>query len=181
MGEIGLDYHYNLSPRDIQQTILKRQLAIAVNLKKNIVIHTREADDDILRILIDNVPSETHIHVHCFTDTPELASSLLNHFPNLFIGITGVITYASNTNTTEVVKNTPLDRLLLETDSPYMTPNTVQKAIKAARAKSTRIPVCWSGMIPWTAEYIANVKGITVEEVLRVTTENAKRMYGIIV
>lgn len=60
-----------------------------------------------------------------------------------------------------------------------MTPNTVQKHVKSAGAKSTRIPVCWSGMIPWTAEYIANIKEVSIEEVLKVTSENAKRMYGI--
>jgi TatD DNase family protein len=144
-----------------------------------LVIHTREADADILNILTTHVPKETHIHIHCFTDTPELASSLLSHFPNLFIGITGVITYSSNLNTTEVVKSTPLERLLLETDSPFMAPNNVLKAIKAMGGKSTRIPVCSSGMIPWTAEWVANIKGITVEKVLDVTRENAQRMYGV--
>ena len=117
--------------------------------------------------------------MHCFTDAPELAASLLSHFPNLFIGITGVITYSSNTNTTEAVRATPLERLLLETDSPFMTPNNVQKAIKSLGGKSTRLPVCRSGMIPWTAEWVANVKGENVEKVLDVTRENAKRMYGI--
>src|ERR1700737_2745198 len=127
-GEIGLDYHYSLSPHDVQQNVLIRQLKHAISLHKNLVstslycftnkVHTREADTDILNILTTHVPRETHIHIHCFTDTPELAASLLSHFPNLFIGITGVITYASNTNTSEVVRVTPLERLLLETDSP---------------------------------------------------------------
>jgi len=90
-----------------------------------------------------------------------------------------VITYASNQNTTEVVKATPLERLLLETDSPYMTPNNVHKGIKAEGGKSTRINVCWSGMIPFTAAWIAEIKGVEVERVLDVTTQNAMRMYGI--
>jgi TatD DNase family protein len=119
------------------------------------------------------------MHIHCFTDTPELAASILDHFPNAYIGITGVITFASNTNTSEIVRATPLERLLLETDSPFMTPNTVQKAIKSLGGKSTRIPVCWSGMIPWTAEFVANLKNESVERVLAVTRENAQRMYGI--
>jgi TatD DNase family protein len=129
--------------------------------------------------LTEHVPRSTHIHIHCFTDTPSLASSLLSHFPNLFIGITGVITYSSNLNTTEVVKQTPLERLLLETDSPFMTPNNVLKAIKGLGGKSTRLNVCWSAMIPWTAEWVANIKGISVEKVLEVTSLNAERMYGI--
>jgi TatD DNase family protein len=130
-------------------------------------------------MLTTHVPKETHIHVHCFTDAPELAASLLAHFPNLYIGVTGVITYASNTNTSEVVRATPLERLLLETDSPFMTPNTVQKAIKSLGGKSTRIPVSWSGMIPWTADFVANLKNETVEKVLDVTRQNSERMYGI--
>jgi TatD DNase family protein len=185
------DYHYNLSPHDVQQNVLIRQLKLAISLNKPLVstslpyltnlVHTREADDDILRILTTHVPRETHLHIHCFTDTPTLAASLISHFPNLFIGITGVITYSSNLNTTEVVKETPLERLLLETDSPFMTPNNVQKTIKAEGGKSTRLPVCWSGMIPWTAEWVANIKGESVEKVLEVTRENAQRMYGITV
>src|SRR5271154_5804691 len=160
-GEMGLDYHYNNSPHDIQKQVLIRQLEKAVSLGRNLVIHTREADDDILEILTKHVPKETHIHVHCFTDTLALASSLLSHFPNLYIGITGVITYASNLNTTEVVKATPLERLLLETDSPFMIPNNVQKGIKSMGGKSTRLPVCWSGMIPYTADYVADIKGVS--------------------
>jgi len=70
---------------------------------------------------------------------------------------------------------------LLETDSPFMTPNNVQKAIKGLGGKSTRLNVCWSGMIPWTAEWVANIKGVNVESVLDVTRTNAERMYGITV
>jgi TatD DNase family protein len=72
-----------------------------------------------------------------------------------------------------------LERLLLETDSPFMTPNNVIKTIKSSGGKSTRLPVCWSAMIPWTAEWVANIKNESVERVLEVTRENAKRMYGI--
>lgn len=180
-GEMGLDYHYNLSPPDVQKRVLIRQLEKAVSLGRNIVIHTREADDDIYEILTKYVPKETHIHIHCFTDTPALAASLLSHFPNLYIGVTGVITYSSNVNTAEAVKAAPLERLLLETDSPFMTPNNAQKAVKELTGKSSRIPVCWSALIPWTAEWVANIKEVSVEKVLEVTTENAKRMYGITV
>jgi TatD DNase family protein len=119
------------------------------------------------------------MHIHCFTDSPSLAASILSHFPNSFIGITGVITYSSNLNTTEVVKATPLERLLLETDSPFMVPNNVQKGIKSMGGKSTRLPVCWSGMIPYTAEWVADIKGVSAEKVLEITRENASRMYRI--
>ena len=88
-GEIGLDYHYDNSPRDIQQQILIRQLKQAVRLAKPITIHTREADEDIWRILSEHLPKEQKLHIHCFTDSPELAAKLQDHFPNCWIGVTG--------------------------------------------------------------------------------------------
>ena len=112
-GEMGLDYHYDNSPRDIQRSVFTRQLRQAVNLGKPLTIHTREADDDTERILKEEVPQDyrvrnlasslpvhprlinplpsflSQIHVHCFTDTPEFAKRILDHFPNLCIGITG--------------------------------------------------------------------------------------------
>lgn len=161
----------------LPQQTSREYVPFSINLTN--LVHTREADTDILKILTENVPRETHMHIHCFTDSPSLAASILSHFPNSFIGITGVITYSSNLNTTEVVKATPLERLLLETDSPFMVPNNVQKGIKSMGGKSTRIPVCWSGMIPYTAEWVADIKGVSAEKVLDVTRENAVRMYGI--
>ncbi|KAL0948750.1 hypothetical protein HGRIS_008883 [Hohenbuehelia grisea] len=125
-GEIGLDYHYDLSPRDVQQDVFSRQLRHAVKLGKPLTVHTREADEDTERILKAEVPSDhkvrppstfrdpifdalflecNQIHIHCFTDTPEFAQRLLDHFPNLYIGITGVITYSSNLNTSATIKN----------------------------------------------------------------------------
>ena len=109
-GEIGLDYHYDNSPRNIQQHVFIRQLRHAVKLAKPLTIHTREADEDTLRILKEEVPKDhrvrhtlfffpsplinfviivVKIHVHCFSDTPEFGKQLLDHFPNLYIGVTG--------------------------------------------------------------------------------------------
>ena len=106
-GEMGLDYHYDNSPRDIQQEVFTRQLRHAVTLGKALTIHTREAEEDTERILKSEVPRDhrvshpskclicvvqicaLQIHIHCFTDSPEFALRLLDHFPNLCIGITG--------------------------------------------------------------------------------------------
>jgi TatD DNase family protein len=105
-GEIGLDYHYDNSPRDVQRAVFVRQLRQAVNLGKPLTIHTREAEEDTERILKSEVPNDhkvipemncveaelmddVQIHVHCFTDSPGFAQRLLDHFPNLHIGITG--------------------------------------------------------------------------------------------
>ena len=89
LGEAGLDYHYDHSPRGKQREVLVKQLRIAVRLGKPICIHTREADNDIFEILTAELPSDTRVHVHCFTDDIELCRKLTAHFPNLVIGITG--------------------------------------------------------------------------------------------
>ncbi|KAG9017203.1 hypothetical protein FRB90_001372 [Tulasnella sp. 427] len=201
MGEMGLDYHYDNSPREVQREVLKRQLAVAVALNKPLTIHTREADEDILQILKENVPVDHRIHIHCFTDTPELAKALLEHFPNLYIGITGVITFATNLNTRQAISNmissaissgasltatpSPL-RILLETDAPYMVPGNLSVQSLGLKAGS-RLPFSHSGMIPWTAHFVAEVAteaaggaaSWTAEEVLRIATENARTMYGL--
>ncbi|KAF9524801.1 hypothetical protein CPB83DRAFT_860715 [Crepidotus variabilis] len=170
LGEIGLDYHYDNSPREIQQEVFTRQLRHAVELGKPLTIHTREADADTERILKAEVPKNHRIHIHCFTDEPEFAKKLLDHFPNLYIGITGVATYASNLNTANVIRNmisspspkteTPESRLaklriLLETDAPYMVPSTLYEDLPEIKGK--KLPVCHSAMIPWTAKFVANV------------------------
>ncbi|CAE6460391.1 unnamed protein product [Rhizoctonia solani] len=166
-GEMGLDYHYDNSPRDVQREVLLRQLKHAVGLGKPLTIHTREADDDIWEILSKNVPKEWKIHIHCFTDSPDLAKKLLDHFPNLYIGITGVITYATNENTSAVVRmlatSPPVDssrsplRILLETDAPYMVPSNLTKYQQQTMGlkSNARMPLCHAGMIPWTAEFVA--------------------------
>ncbi|KAG8787177.1 hypothetical protein FRC12_015840 [Ceratobasidium sp. 428] len=171
-GEIGLDFHYDNSPRDIQKAVLIRQIKCAIELGKPLTIHTREADEDIYEILT------THIHIHCFTDSVELAEKLLAYFPNLYIGITGVITYATNLNTAQVIRNlikagpNPIDptrsplRIVLETDAPYMTPANFTKTQQTALGLKTnaRIPLCHSGMIPWIAEFVATVANQAVAE-----------------
>lgn len=103
------DYHYDNSPREIQQDVLRRQLraSLASGLGKAITIHTREADDDIYRILTEELRESREVvklHIHCFTDSPELAEKILAFFPNAYIGITGVITYSSNVNTSSESK-----------------------------------------------------------------------------
>ncbi|KZT40964.1 Metallo-dependent hydrolase [Sistotremastrum suecicum HHB10207 ss-3] len=183
-GEMGLDYHYTLSPKETQQEVLVRQLRHAVRLGKPLTIHTREADADIERILKAEVPKDHKIHVHCFTDSPELATSLLDHFPNLYIGITGVITYATNFNTSAVIRHLAADpskplRILLETDAPYMTPSNLYPSL-SSEVKG-RLPFCHTAMIPWTAEFVAGVAGDAwdTERVMRESRKNARDMYGV--
>ncbi|KIM37399.1 hypothetical protein M413DRAFT_448467 [Hebeloma cylindrosporum] len=203
-GEMGLDYHYDNSPRDIQQAVFTRQLKQAIRLRKPLTIHTREADDDTERILKEEVPKDHPIHIHCFTDTPGFASRLLDHFSNLYICITGVITYATNTNTSDVIRNMtspststntddlPKDpsslRILLETDAPYMVPANLYDDLPAIRGK--KLPVCHSAMVPWTAKFVADIANSSsgsedsdgpwsADEVMKVSRENARKVYGI--
>ncbi|KAL6066239.1 Hydrolase TatD [Balamuthia mandrillaris] len=166
-GEMGLDYFKNMSPAEVQRTVFEKQLKRAVSLGKPLVIHTRDADEDTLRIMKENVPPETKIHMHCFGSGWDMAEALMAHFPNLWFGFTGVITFGSAQQSRDVVKQLPLDRLLLETDSPFMAP--------VPHRGKTGHP----GMIPLVAAKIAEVKQETIETVVRVTRENTRKMYGI--
>ncbi|PFH45612.1 hypothetical protein AMATHDRAFT_8907 [Amanita thiersii Skay4041] len=180
-GEMGLDYHYDNSPRDIQQEVFIRQVKQAVRLGKPLTIHTREADDDTERILKEHVPKDHKIHIHCFTDSPAFARRLLDHFPNLYIGITGVISYSTNTDTATVVKQMVSSssslRILLETDAPYMVPANLYDSLPPLRSK---LPLCHTAMIPWTAEFVADVAGRDwdAEKVMKEARENARKVYG---
>ncbi|KAJ6482496.1 Metallo-dependent hydrolase [Mycena sanguinolenta] len=210
-GEMGLDYHYDNSPRPVQQDVFARQLRHAVRLGKPLTIHTREADADTERILKAEVPREHKIHIHCFTDSPAFAQRLLEWFPNLYIGITGVITYTSNTDTSTTVRNmfpsssTPSDsegdtklRILLETDAPYMVPAPIYATspFTEGEGKGKKLPLCHSGMVPWTAEFVASLLtpppieegeekaegekgGWDPARVMRVARGNARVVYGV--
>ncbi|KAG5461004.1 MAG: hypothetical protein BJ554DRAFT_6877 [Olpidium bornovanus] len=186
-GEIGLDYYYDNSPsaqlfdrvrkrRDIQGIVFAKQIRAAVRCNKPIVVHTREAEDDTWDLMKEHIPENWFIHVHCFTSSPELAEKLVAHFPNLYIGITGVVTYKSAENTQKVARDLPLERILLETDSPYMVPAQVNARKRSAEE---RVKICHSGYIPYVAEKVAKLRGIELDEVLKVCTANARRIYGL--
>ncbi|KAF9257352.1 Metallo-dependent hydrolase [Marasmius fiardii PR-910] len=198
-GEMGLDYHYDFSPREIQRDVFTRQLKHAVRLGKPLTIHTREADEDTERILKEIVPKDYRIHIHCFTDTPDFGQKLLDHFPNLYIGVTGklcsfslsVITFASNLNTAEIVRRmkpqleSPSSlRILLETDAPYMIPSNIYNSLSLTSSGGNRLPISHSAMIPWTADFLTGIlkedeSGWDTETVLRVGRENARKVYGV--
>ncbi len=163
IGEIGLDYHYEDScPRDVQQQWFRAQLALANRLSLPVVIHDREAHEDTLHFLQEYRPNGV---VHCFSGSVEMARELLKL--GLYIGIGGVVTFKNARKTVEVAAEIPLDRLLLETDAPYLAP----VPLRGHR--------CDSSMIRHTAEVIASLRGITTEELLNITAENARRLYRI--
>ena len=163
VGEIGLDYHYEDPPRDVQQRAFRMQMELAQKLSLPVVIHEREAHEDGLRIISD-FPDVTGVF-HCFSGSPEMAQELLKL--GWYLGFDGPVTYKNARRAPEVAAVTPLDRMLIETDSPYMTPVPY-------RGKRND-----SGYVRLVAEKLAEWKGVAPEEMARLTTENGKRLFRI--
>ena len=164
IGEIGLDYYWAENPpRDFQQQVLRQQLALARELALPVIIHDREAHADTLAI-VREFPGITGVF-HCFSGSPEMARELLKM--GWYLGFDGPVTYKNARRAPEVAAVTPLDRMLIETDSPYMTPVPYR-----GRRND-------SGYVHLVAEKLAEWKGVTPEEMARVTTENGKRLFRI--
>lgn len=162
VGEIGLDYHYDFSPRERQLEIFERQLIIANKLNLPVIVHDREAHEDTMNLLKKYKPKGV---VHCFSGSAEMAKEIVKL--GMYIGIGGAVTFKNAKKPVEVVEYLPLDRLLLETDAPYMTP----VPFRGQR--------CDSAHIAYTAEKIAQIKGIDVQELIDICNENAKRLFRI--
>jgi len=166
-GEIGLDYNKNNSPAEKQREVFMDQILKAVSLNKPIIVHSRDAEKDTYDILKKCLPQDWPVHVHCFTDTRKQAEILLKDFSQLYIGVTGVLTYQTAEELRWTVTNViPLDRLLLETDAPYMSP----KPFKG---------VCHPGYIPLIAKEISILKNIPLEEVYSTIRLNTTNIYKI--
>ena len=163
IGEIGLDYHYEDVPREIQKRAFRAQLALAEALHLPVIVHEREAHGDALEILND-FPSVTGVF-HCFSGSLELGRELVKR--GWYLGFTGVITFKNARKAVEVAQWAPLNRLLVETDCPYMAP----EPYRGRRSDST--------MIPKMVEKIAALRGLPVETVARATLDNAKRLFSI--
>lgn len=153
----------------VQLSVFERQIELAVELCKPLVIHSRDADDDMLNVMRRCLPSDHLIHLHCFTSqSADFAAALLREFPRLKIGFTGLITYKSARSVQDIVRNTiPLERLLSETDAPYMTP----EPLRMVRADS--------GHVALVASRIAVLKGVPLPAAVRVLRDNAREIYGI--
>jgi TatD DNase family protein len=166
-GEIGLDYHYTMSPPETQKEVFARQIRMGVECGKPLIIHTREAEADTLEILGREAPKDWKIHVHCFTSSPAMAERLLADFPNLCLGFTGIVTFKNAQELQGVAKATPLDRFLLETDGPYLAP--VPHRGKPAHP----------GHIPLIARKIAELKGISESVIFEAARRNTRTLYGV--
>ncbi len=163
VGEIGLDYHYDLAPRSIQKQVMREQLALALELDLPVIIHDREAHADTLEILGEYRPKGV---VHCFSGSVETARQVLEL--GLHIGLGGAVTFNNAIKPVEVAAYVPADRLLVETDCPYMSPVPF-------RGKR-----CDSSLITFTAERLADIRGTTADDILKTTAQNASRLFGVI-
>ena len=163
VGEIGLDYHYDFSPREVQRKRFREQLELARQVKKPVIIHEREALTDTLDI-IREFKDLTGV-LHCFSGSWETAKIILNLGWSL--SFTGVITYKNARKALEAVEKMPADRIMLETDCPYLAPEPVRG--RRNDSKNLR----------FIAEKIAQTRGITLEETAALTMENGKRFFGI--
>ena len=162
VGEIGLDYHYDGFDREKQIRFFREQLALAKELDMPVIVHSRNATEDTVEILREYRPKGV---VHCFSGSAETAKEIIK--TGMYIGFTGVLTFKNAKKALKALEAVPLDRLLMETDCPYMAPEPF-------RGKR-----CDSFMIPYTAAKAAEVKGIAVEELLEITCRNGMEMYGI--
>lgn len=165
IGEMGLDYHWDKSPKEIQKEVFRKQIRIAKKVKLPIIIHNREATADIIEILKEEKADEIGGIMHCFSGSPEIARECIKM--NFYISLGGPVTFKNAKKPKEVAAEIPLDKLLIETDCPYLTPHPF-------RGKRNE-----PGYVKLVAEQIAEIKGLTYEEVAEATTKNAKKFFGI--
>jgi TatD DNase family protein len=163
LGEMGLDYHYD-NDRARQRLFFEAQLSLAIEVSRPVVIHCREAVADALAMM-RGFPRERAVF-HCFTGTPDEAQQILD--AGFFLGFDGPVTFKKGDALRDAARLTPRDRLLLETDSPYLSPEPMRK-------QKTNEPA----LVVYVADMIAQLWGVTREEVDRITTENAERLFAI--
>jgi TatD DNase family protein len=164
LGEMGLDYHYEFSPKPVQRTVLARQLALGASLGLPVILHNRESDDDF-REIVDAAPTNLRGVLHCFLADRAMAEWALAR--GLYLGIGGPITFRNVTHLDEIVTRMPRERLLIETDCPYLAPHP-----KRGRRNEP-------AFVRHVAEHIAGLWGATVAEVGRQTTANANQLFGL--
>lgn len=166
IGECGLDFHYDNSPRDAQRAAFKAQLELADAVQKPVVIHNRSSDEDCIEILKSHYKNHNARGViHCFSSSQELATCALEL--GFHLGFTGIITFKNAENVRDVLRNTPLDRIVIETDAPFLAPIPY-------RGKTNE-----PAYVQHVAQKIADVRGLSFEEVAQTTTANARTLYGV--
>lgn len=165
IGEVGLDFHYNHSPREQQAAVFRRFIGVARELKKPIVIHTRNAPAETLQILSDEKASDVGGIIHCFSENKAFAQRALDL--GFDLSFSGIVTFKRATDIQEVAAWAPVDRILVETDSPYLAPVPL-------RGKR-----CEPAYVLHTARFVANLRGMALEELAQLTSQNAARRLGV--
>lgn len=165
LGEIGLDYYYDLSPRDVQRDVFARQLDLAYDLGKPVILHVRDAHGDTLDVLRAQAGRLPHCVLHCCSASWESAKVYLNL--GCMISFAGPVTFKRSVHLQEVARNVPLDRLMIETDSPYLAPEPV----RGRRNEPANVShIC---------RFVASLRDMDAQALCDVTRENGKRFYGI--
>lgn len=165
LGEMGLDYYWDKSPKEIQKEVFRKQIRLAKKVKLPIIIHNREATADIVNILREEGASEVGGIMHCFSGSVEVAEECIQM--NFHISLGGPVTFKNARKPKEVAEAIPLEKLLIETDCPYLAPHPY-------RGKRNE-----PSYVKLVAEQIAEIKGISFEVVAEKTTDNAKKLFGI--
>ena len=166
LGELGLDFHYDYSARDAQRSAFRRQIALAKELGLPVTVHLREAHEEGLAILAEEGVPAAGCIIHCFTEGPEMAERFLALSPAVMISFAGPVTFGKADQIREAARVVPLDRLLVETDSPFLAPAPYRGEPNEPR------------FVTLTAARIAEVLGVETAELARVTTDNARRVFA---
>ena len=165
IGEMGLDYYWDKSPKDIQKEVFRRQIRLAKEVNLPIIIHNRDATEDVVNILKEENAGEVGGIMHCFTGSYEVAKQCMDM--NFYLSFGGPVTFKNAKKPKEVVKEIPIDRLLIETDCPYLTPHPF-------RGKRNE-----PSYVKYVAEQIAELREMPFEELAKKTSDNAKKLFGI--
>lgn len=163
LGEMGLDYYWDTSSKDVQADVFRKQIRLARKVDMPIIIHNRDAHQDVISILREEKAADVGGIMHCFSGSWETAKLALDM--NFYISFGGPLTFKNAKQPKEVAAKVPLDRLLIETDSPYLTPHPF-------RGKRNE-----SGYVRYVCEEMANIRGLSYEEMAEITSENARRLF----
>jgi len=165
VGETGLDYYYDFSPREIQKESLQKHIELSIETNLPIVIHVRDCEDDVKEMLKENSCKQLQGVIHCFTE--DYQSALLYIELGFYISFSGILTYKRSKDLRDVARKLPLERILVETDSPYLAPVPY-------RGKKNQ-----PAYVKYVAETLAEVTDKSFEQVSEITTNNCKELFGI--
>lgn len=167
VGETGLDFHYDLAPRDVQERVFRLQLALASEVHRPVIIHARKAEERVCDILADYPALAGRVVFHCFSRDVAMARRILD--AGQWLSFTGVVTFDNARDVRESARFCPADRLMIETDAPYLSPNPVR-----------RMRPCEPAFVAHTARFLAELRRVPLEQLASETTRNAERFFSLV-